>query len=47
MIKTTNRLIGEIENRELYDSDEGLLDAEHKEKLFGDAVFDNAQDLKS
>jgi len=26
MIKTSNKLIGEIENKELYDSDDDLLD---------------------
>jgi hypothetical protein len=46
MLKSTNRLIGEIENKELYASDEDILDVD-KEKLFGDAVFDNAQDYRA
>jgi len=41
MVKTSNKLIGEIENRDLYESDDALLDAKEKERLFGGAVYDN------
>jgi len=34
VIKTANKLIGDIENRDLYDSDDGILDV-NREQLFG------------
>ena len=40
MVRTANRLIGEIENRDLYESDDALLDAKETERLFGGAVYD-------
>ena len=44
MVKTSNKLIGEIENRDLYDSDEGVLELD-KEKLFGGAAYDNNMEM--